>query len=149
MFTACHHFFNSIGSCTEWNAEPCHISYFLCLLHPVTSAAGWHLSRTILFWISMTVLMTWMTWVQRRMTAAMKLSSLHFRLFIFDWEMSPGRTMSILTLCTFSKHLSTVFLQTARLFGVTVAANHGDFLGNYCIRFQCEQWLQMKKQWML
>lgn len=66
--------------------------------------------------------MTWITQVQRKTTAAMKLSSLHFCLFIFHWEVSPGRKLSVLTLCAFSKHLSIVYLQTARLFSANLTA---------------------------
>lgn len=95
------------------------------MLHPVTFSS-WILSiqDTGLYYSEQAwqILMTWITQVQRNMTAVMKLSSLHFCLFIFHWEVSLGRTLSVLTLCVFSKHLSTVYLQNVILFSVNLTA---------------------------
>lgn len=117
------------------------------MLHPVTSSSWIPYNHTGLCYSERAwqILMTWITQVQRKMTAAMKLSSLHFSLFIFHWEVSPGRTLSVLTLHVSSKHLSTIYLQNAHLFSdqcqsqCSEGGDDGNFLGSYGIRPQCQQ----------
>lgn len=79
--------------------------------------------------------MTSIMQVQRKMTAARKLSNLHFCLFILHQEASLGRKLSVLTLCASCKHLSIVYLQTAHLFNASLTAKTIDFLRRYGIRF--------------
>lgn len=117
----------SVGPHTKWYTESWHILYFSPLTFHSTSSYDFSQQDSIqagLYYSEWAwqVLMTWITQVQRKTTAAMKLSSLHFCLFIFHREVSPGRKLSVLTLCAFSKHLSIVYLQTARLFNANLTA---------------------------